>query len=228
MRLARLAAGPLAARPELLWAFGTFAGAFALCETTGLGDLLLSFLYGWQYDGERRSWRGLKQGRGTLRTPEGVHVGNFENGVPEGRGIFRHACGDVYEGVFRAGELRGLGTLRTASGDVYSGAFRGSRPEGRGTLRCSSGHVYDGEFRDGRPVGHFRCLAEHESRSSSSQQEESDAVEGCVRQVPSLFTLAVAALTPSRPASPAVLTAGSARCEESAYEGHHARVLSAA
>ena len=248
MRLARLAT----ARTELLWAMGTFAGAFAICETTRVGDYLLRLLFGWTYAGERRSWRGLKDGKGTLCFDGNVHVGHFRNGVPEGPGILRHADGSMFEGVFENGELNGHGTLRTASGDTYIGGFRGSKPDGRGTLRTSSG-VYDGAFSEGRPVGCFcECsttsTSTSRSRSSSidstvttsssssassssssgSSRQEDDSDRGRdygVCQVPSLFTLAVAALTPaSRTGSPSAFAAPRRRCdgeEASDSSGHH-------
>ena len=61
----------------------------------------------------------------------------------EGRGVFRHANGGVYEGEYKAGEKEGRGVYRFAEGDVYEGEWKTGEYEGRGVFRNANGDVYE-------------------------------------------------------------------------------------
>jgi len=85
---------------------------------------------------------------------KGEYEGEYNTaGEPEGRGIFRFASGNVYEGEWKAGEQEGRGILRFDDGDVYEGEFKAGEFEGRGVMRYASGEVYDWR------TGVYRCAS---------------------------------------------------------------------
>ena len=62
-------------------------------------------------------------------------------GEREGRGVFRFANGDVYDGEYKAGEREGLGVEQYADGEVYDGEWKADKREGRGVERYADGTV---------------------------------------------------------------------------------------
>ena len=99
-----------------------------------------------EYEGERNE-AGEKEGRGTLRYPDGgVYEGEYKAGLKEGRGTHRMADGDVYEGEYKAGQMEGRGTFRWANGNVYEGEFKANMFEGRATYRLNDGNVEVGMY----------------------------------------------------------------------------------
>jgi len=106
-----------------------------------------------EYEGEYNT-AGEPEGRGIFRFASGnVYEGEWKAGEQEGRGIFRFDDGDVYEGEFKAGEYEGRGVYRSADGDVYEGEFKAGEFEGRGVMRYASGDVYDWR------TGVYRCAS---------------------------------------------------------------------
>ena len=97
----------------------------------------------------------------------------LENGLPEGRGVYKYlmvlfmmenlkvGCQKaeefisiltvrVYDGEFKGGLKEGRGVYKYPSGAVYDGEFKGGKPEGRGIYKYPDGAVYDGEFKGGK------------------------------------------------------------------------------
>ena len=105
------------------------------------------------YEGEYNA-AGLREGRGTFRYASGnVYEGDWMAGQREGRGTYRYANGDVYEGEWKAGEQEGHGTFRSADGDVYEGEWQNGKEEGRGTIKYAEGIVEVGFYKQGVDVG---------------------------------------------------------------------------
>ena len=105
------------------------------------------------YEGERNA-AGEYEGRGTYRFANGnVYEGEWKAGKPEGRGTFRFASGNVYEGEFKAGKMEGRGTYRYADGNVYEGEYKAGKKEGRGTYRYADGKAKVGCYKAGARVG---------------------------------------------------------------------------
>ena len=106
-----------------------------------------------QYEGERNA-AGQREGRGTYRFAAGdVYEGDWKADEREGRGRMSYANGGVYEGEFKAGEMDGHGTERFASGNVYEGEYVAGNREGRGTFRYAGGEADVGRYRGGADVG---------------------------------------------------------------------------
>ena len=85
--------------------------------------------------------------QGSRQYPNGVYVGEFRNGQPNGQGTFTSPHGGKYIGEFRDNKFDGQGTL-TSPGGKYVGEFRNGAPNGQGTFTSADGTKYVGEFRD--------------------------------------------------------------------------------
>lgn len=72
---------------------------------------------------------------------------------PYGKGIFKHACGDVYEGSFFKGMANGQGTYRHADGTVYIGNMSDDMKTGFGEETYVGGEMYKGYFLAGNKRG---------------------------------------------------------------------------
>mmetsp|Transcript_642 Transcript_642/g.1836 ORF Transcript_642/g.1836 Transcript_642/m.1836 type:complete len:146 (+) Transcript_642:165-602(+) len=73
--------------------------------------------------------------------------------MKEGRGVFRYANGDVYEGDFHEDRREGYGTYRYSSFHSYEGQYKAGLEDGHGVYRYANGNVYAGQFRAGRKDG---------------------------------------------------------------------------
>ena len=105
------------------------------------------------YTGERNA-AGQMHGRGVFRHASGdVYEGDFKDGNMHGRGVFRFASGAVYEGDFKDGQMHGRGVYRYADGDVYEGDHKDNKMHGRGVYRYANGDVYEGDWKDGKKHG---------------------------------------------------------------------------
>jgi hypothetical protein len=88
-------------------------------------------------------------GEGHSTFPNGdVYYGEFDSGVPHGKGQLRFADGDVVEAEFDRG--RWTGTHIYGNGDKHTGNFHLNEPEGGGHIEFRTGGVFDGKFEDGR------------------------------------------------------------------------------
>ena len=107
----------------------------------------------------RRRVRGRVQG---IRERGAARIVLPAAAFTEGRGTYRDADGDVYEGEFVMPEKEGRGTMRYANGNVYEGEWKGGDKEGRGTYRLADGgtveserHVVQGGQGRGRGRGEY-------------------------------------------------------------------------
>ena len=74
--------------------------------------------------------------------------GEFQNGKPNGVGIFIYPDGRKYVGEFKDGKQNGQGTITFSSGTKYVGGFKGGEKSGQGTYTWSGGSKYIGEWKD--------------------------------------------------------------------------------
>ena len=81
-----------------------------------------------------------------------VYVGEFENGIKNGYGVYYFSNGDVYEGNFKDDKRNGYGVYYFSNGDEYEGNFENGQITGEGTYRWASGRVYTGVFENGIPI----------------------------------------------------------------------------
>lgn len=79
----------------------------------------------------------------------GIYDGEIEDGLPNGRGVFRYPNGNIYDGEFKNGNLHGHGILYQKSGMVIDGEFengetvREIRFQANGYIYVAEEHVGD-------------------------------------------------------------------------------------
>ena len=105
----------------------------------------------WKYVGE---WfNGLRNGKGVMISKAGdCYEGNFERDYFHGYGVFSSSNGDVYEGAWKYGEITGFGTFTWKNGDKYIGDFVNGEFHGNGCLTTSEGR-YEGKWNRNRKEG---------------------------------------------------------------------------
>jgi hypothetical protein len=100
---------------------------------------------GASYEGELLNWE--PHGYGAMRYADGgTYIGDWLNGLKEGRGVVSWPWGDRYEGGLKNGELNGHGAVQYADGGTYIGAWVSGKKEGRGVESWPNGNRYKGEF----------------------------------------------------------------------------------
>ena len=91
------------------------------------------------------------KGEGVLySSKDGLIIGTFDNGIPNGRCICFLPSGEVYWGDYQNGEATGNGRLYRDNGIVFSGQFKNGKYHGIDTLYRRSGSVFVGKFSNGR------------------------------------------------------------------------------
>lgn len=83
---------------------------------------------------------------------EGLIIGEFRDGVPEGTCTHYMPDGSRYYGNFREGRHCGYGHFFSKSGKVLAGEFEDGYANGLDTLWFPDGSVYVGKCMAGRPV----------------------------------------------------------------------------
>lgn len=97
---------------------------------------------------------GLINGKGTLYFSNGnKYSGDFKNQYRDGDGVLNYANGDVYKGQFRRGKLEGKGTLHYINGDKYQGDWFNNLSHGNGIYTYNDGNRYEGNFVNGKMEG---------------------------------------------------------------------------
>lgn len=81
------------------------------------------------------------------------YVGDYEKGVPHGRGVSKFSNKNEYIGDFKKGERDGEGEFIWANGDVYVGHFKNDQFDGYGKLIYKNGNTYSGQFKEGKKQG---------------------------------------------------------------------------
>lgn len=106
------------------------------------------------WDGPSRG--GKAHGNGTAKkykngVYESTYVGEYRDGIREGKGTFTHSDGSVKRGTFVAGQLMGVGTMEADNGDSYEGEFINYRMHGKGKYHFGNGSAFDGFWVSDRP-----------------------------------------------------------------------------
>jgi S1-C subfamily serine protease/antitoxin component YwqK of YwqJK toxin-antitoxin module len=82
---------------------------------------------------------------------ESTFVGEFKNGIREGKGKFTHVDQTVAEGTFKNGQLIGYGSRVHEDGAKYEGEFINYRQHGIGTINLANGSKFEGFFVSDKP-----------------------------------------------------------------------------
>ncbi len=86
-------------------------------------------------------------------TRESFYSGEFQDGLPQGFGIWKHPGGAYYAGNFEQGQWNGRGTWYHPDGIKYAGYWQDGRYHGPGTLVFADGNRYDGYWYEGKKEG---------------------------------------------------------------------------
>ena len=110
---------------------------------------LITSFYSWS---EECIKGNCENGKGTFVTEGLKYVGDFNNGLPHGVGIFISNDGTEFQGTFNKGQFE-KGIFTYTNGDTYSGSWKNNKRHGSGVLTFKSGAVHDGEWENGEFVG---------------------------------------------------------------------------
>jgi len=80
------------------------------------------------------------------RQREGYEGGYNEDGLKHGKGIYKYANGDVFDGEYKEGKKHGKGIYKYVSGSVYDGDWDNNKKHGKGIYKYANGNVYDGDW----------------------------------------------------------------------------------
>lgn len=98
-------------------------------------------------------YKKIKNGYHEVTTKNGeYYVGNFKNGLYQGKGLLTLTDGTTFEGNFEKGHLI-KGTVFYGDGQSYSGSFKNNKWNGKGFLRKKDGSFYKGNFNNGEISG---------------------------------------------------------------------------
>ena len=96
-----------------------------------------------------------KIGLGTFEFQDGSrYSGQFNKGVPHGKGRLIMVKGDVYEGEFYFGKKQGEGKYHFSSGNKYIGQFKGDKISGKGKMEYADNTQYQGNWKNNKPHGY--------------------------------------------------------------------------
>jgi hypothetical protein len=91
----------------------------------------------------------VPNGQGIFNYPNGMkYVGGWKNGKRNGQGIMTTLDGKKYVGGWKEGEKNYQGTETTPNVGKYEGGWRNGKTNGQGTLTFPNGSNYVGEFKD--------------------------------------------------------------------------------
>ena len=74
------------------------------------------------------------------------YVGEWHNGVRQGKGVHTFAGGSVYDGEWVGGQRHGKGSMQYASGSTYNGSWESDLKHGMGLYRHADQSVYSGRW----------------------------------------------------------------------------------
>ena|SRR3712207_231853 len=92
---------------------------------------------------------------GTINTE---YIGNFVNGIREGKGTYTYSNGNEYIGNFKGNKSNGVGRMKYINGDEYLGNWSDGKKEGTGIYTWENGFMYIGNFVDGKMDGEGSCF----------------------------------------------------------------------
>ena len=110
-----------------------------------------------EYVGEFQN--GLRDGKGTFYYYENneygrkKYEGDWKNDKIEGKGKMIWKDGEVYEGEWSNNLKEGKGIETWMDGQKYEGNFKNSKYEGKGVLYYANGDRYEGDFKNNKRHG---------------------------------------------------------------------------
>ena len=109
------------------------------------------FLNG-KYVGEFKN--GLRDGKGVFyRNDGGRYEGEYKNDVKNGKGITYYSNGGRYEGDYKNDVKDGKGIFYFADGARYEGDWKNDYMDGKGIVYYTNGDREMGDFKEGKGIG---------------------------------------------------------------------------
>ena len=74
-----------------------------------------------------------------------LYKGEFKNGKPHGKGLFKWSNGEVYGGEWSVGYKEGYGKWENSQGDYYDGEWKAGKAHGKGKQKWNNGcnqHIF--------------------------------------------------------------------------------------
>ena len=113
-----------------------------------------------------------KIGHGTYLYGDGSkYIGQFNRGIPDGKGRLIMVKGDVYEGDFNNGKRQGEGKYFFASGNIYMGQFEQDKIEGKGKMEYANHSIYQGHWKNNKPHGQGTYIDNRGTRINGEWKE---------------------------------------------------------
>jgi hypothetical protein len=81
------------------------------------------------------------------------YAGEWQNGKPNGEGVYTLSNGNTYVGQHKDGYRNGQGTFTVPNGYKYIGEWKDGYRSGQGTYTVPNGFTYVGEWKDGKRNG---------------------------------------------------------------------------
>ena len=85
--------------------------------------------------------------------PDGKYIGEFKNGMRDGKGIFYFNDGARYEGDYKCDKREGKGILYYPNGNIYQGDYKNNKKDGQGIMYYNNGTRAMGNYLNSNPVG---------------------------------------------------------------------------
>ncbi|RFU74989.1 morn repeat [Trichoderma arundinaceum] len=137
----------------------TYDGWFEAGKRSGTGTLKYGST-GVSYSGE---WKDdVPKGKGTWRWAngdwwEGTWGGTWgKDAIGKGRTLSHYKEGGSYEGETLGPKFTGQAKVISKSGNVYRGMCRDNQKHGDGTLKTTDGMLYEGSWHNGKKTGRFK------------------------------------------------------------------------
>lgn len=99
-------------------------------------------------------------GKATYKySDDSVYSGDFDNGLPHGKGQMTFPNGDIYDGEWLNGKMNGQGEYRRFNSEkdkyveLYIGEFVDGVMQGKGRIQFENRIEYEGQWQNGRRSG---------------------------------------------------------------------------
>ena len=105
------------------------------------------------YNQMNKRFDELKINEQELKYEDGKYIGQINNGLKEGKGIYYFNNGDRYEGEWKKDIKEGKGIYFYKSGNRYEGDYKNNKKEGKGIFYFNKGNRYEGDFKNDKFEG---------------------------------------------------------------------------
>ena len=127
--------------------YGHMVGEAGIVELLKKNGYAVDDVNDWVVDGEGT-------GCGSCNYADGLYIGEFVDGVRQGKGKINFSNGNSYNGDWLDDKQTGFGTLYYKDGSKYIGDFVDGKSHGKGRITLVNGDFYDGDWNVGSRTGY--------------------------------------------------------------------------